>query len=680
MKISRSVLILLVSTILSCTAAVGAEEVGKMTTEFSAILRQGDVRELRRALDEGAPVNGRDSHGNTPLIQATLYGDPACMRLLLERGAEANVANTAGATALMRAAGDLEKVKLLVARGADVNARSGLGNTALMLAARNRNGHSTVEFLMAHGASATVTNEFGGDALMAAAASGDVATARLLIKNGANVNGQPAQSEPGFLFGGGRTALAWASYRGDLAMMKVLIGAGADVNAECMLGTPLSSAAWGDRTEAAQLLIERGAQVNHAGMRHEFTALHWAASSEEGNVDLMKLLLKHGANPNASGGDQVDAFMDVSQTPLMLARRRGETAAVAALLAAGATNGTPDRARSLTPPIRTLGEKIDAVPVRAAIAQAVPLLQYTAIESKKEFVSHVSRQDCVSCHQQMLPMAAIGMAKKQAVPIDVEAERELIKMVGAGELKNVEPDWQPLFHPDPVGTKGYALLAYAAEDLPADEYTDSAVHHLAAIQGKEGQWYNNLPRPPIQTGDIGATALAVHALQRYPIPSRKAEFANRVEQARRWLWAAKAQNNEGQIYQILGLAWGGESSRKLQPFAKTLVAAQRTDGGWAQLPGMRSDAYATAQALYALRVGAGLKRSDPAIERGYRFLLTTQLEDGTWHVARRAFPFQPTMKSGFPHGRDSWISAAATSWAVMALSLEDTSPSIALKK
>jgi hypothetical protein len=36
-------------------------------------------------------------------------------------------------------------------------------------------------------------------------------------------------------------------------------------------------------------------------------------------------------------------------------------------------------------------------------------------------------------------------------------------------------------------------------------------------------------------------------------------------------------------------------------------------------------------------------------------------------VARRAFPFQPTMKSGFPHHRDSWISAAATSWAVLAL-------------
>jgi hypothetical protein len=48
-------------------------------------------------------------------------------------------------------------------------------------------------------------------------------------------------------------------------------------------------------------------------------------------------------------------------------------------------------------------------------------------------------------------------------------------------------------------------------------------------------------------------------------------------------------------------------------------------------------------------------------------LLESQEDDGTWHVRRRAFPFQPTMKSGFAHHRDSWISAAATSWAVMAM-------------
>jgi hypothetical protein len=60
--------------------------------------------------------------------------------------------------------------------------------------------------------------------------------------------------------------------------------------------------------------------------------------------------------------------------------------------------------------------------------------------------------------------------------------------------------------------------------------------------------------------------------------------------------------------------------------------------------------------------------SHPAVSRGIDFLLRTQLADGTWYVHTRSHPFQPPMESGFPHGKDSWISSAATSWAVMALS------------
>jgi hypothetical protein len=50
-------------------------------------------------------------------------------------------------------------------------------------------------------------------------------------------------------------------------------------------------------------------------------------------------------------------------------------------------------------------------------------------------------------------------------------------------------------------------------------------------------------------------------------------------------------------------------------------------------------------------------------------LLRTQFTDGSWLVRTRAFPFQPLKDSGFPHGRNQWISAAGTSWAAMALSL-----------
>jgi hypothetical protein len=241
-------------------------------------------------------------------------------------------------------------------------------------------------------------------------------------------------------------------------------------------------------------------------------------------------------------------------------------------------------------------------------------------------------------------------------------------------------DWQPLFHPEAVHTKGYQAFAFANEALPADADTDAWVFHLAAIQGVDGQWHNNLPRPPIQTSDIGATALAIHALQKYPLPGRQPELAKQVNRARQWLWKVKPANTEESIYQLLGLAWAGESPRKLQSLAKVLIAEQRNDGGWAQLPGLKSDAYATGQAVYALRAGAGLDRVNPSVDRGLRFLVQNQLDDGTWYVRRRAFPFQPTMNSGFPHGRDSWISAAASSWAVMALSIPEKGMAVALQK
>jgi hypothetical protein len=81
---------------------------------------------------------------------------------------------------------------------------------------------------------------------------------------------------------------------------------------------------------------------------------------------------------------------------------------------------------------------------------------------------------------------------------------------------------------------------------------------------------------------------------------------------------------------------------------------------------MSSDAYATGQSLYALHV-AGTSSGAVAYQRGTQFLLRTQLEDGTWFVRSRAFGFQPYFDSGFPHGRDQFISAAATSWAAIAL-------------
>jgi hypothetical protein len=112
--------------------------------------------------------------------------------------------------------------------------------------------------------------------------------------------------------------------------------------------------------------------------------------------------------------------------------------------------------------------------------------------------------------------------------------------------------------------------------------------------------------------------------------------------------------------------WSRASDREIARQSQRLVKLQRAGGGWSQVPTMAPDAYATGQALYALHA-AGTAPTSPVYLKGVQYLLNTQLADGSWFVRSRAFPFQPYFDTGFPHGRDQFISAAATSWAVIAL-------------
>ena len=71
----------------------------------------------------------------------------------------------------------------------------------------------------------------------------------------------------------------------------------------------------------------------------------------------------------------------------------------------------------------------------------------------------------------------------------------------------------------------------------------------------------------------------------------------------------------------------------------------------------------------ALHQAGRLATDDPAYRRGVAFLLRTQEADGTWFVASRSKPFQLYFESGFPYGKDQFISMSASSWAVTALCL-----------
>jgi len=186
-------------------------------------------------------------------------------------------------------------------------------------------------------------------------------------------------------------------------------------------------------------------------------------------------------------------------------------------------------------------------------------------------------------------------------------------------------------------------------------------------QAPDGHWPVTAIRPPIESNDIEVTAVSMRALQVFAPPSRRAELAKAVDRARVWLTDARATATEERAFRLLGLWWAGTSKEILERAARDLLAIQRADGGWAQLDTMGSDAYATGEALYALRESRASAPSDRAYRKGLEFLLRTQIEDGSWLVETRAVPIQAYFESGFPYGINQWISAAATGWASAAL-------------
>jgi len=129
---------------------------------------------LRQA-DEGA-AQGRAELGRSTVADASMAGDRAAVKTLLQQGNDVNAAQGDGMTALHWAAmkNDAELAQMLVYAGANVKATTRLGgNTPLIIATRNGNA-PVVEVLLKAGADVKGATTTGTTPLMLAAASGSV--------------------------------------------------------------------------------------------------------------------------------------------------------------------------------------------------------------------------------------------------------------------------------------------------------------------------------------------------------------------------------------------------------------------------------------------------------------------------------------------------------------------------
>lgn len=620
----------------------------RQTVNLLTAIDGGDLAAVRSVLQKDRRlINNRDAGGASPLMHAVLNAAPDCVKLLLRAGADPNLRNYDGATALIWAADSLDNTKLLLAAGADVNARTSHGGTALLAASLAYGSGQIVAELLKHGAVVNATDPDGWTPLIRAAASGDTDTlAQLIPRNDLNAAAIGLN---------GMTAAMWY---GNLESVRLLLSKGAAVDGRDGAGfTPLSVAALWAREKIAALLLESGAAVNLPVTDTQFmrrtagTPLMLASYAEARDIRTVQLLLAHGAD--------VHFTTQEGESAATRAAVKGRSPILAELLAAGAAQ-----------------PQVAAVPVLSTEVDGPLPDSHTAVERglallQRGDAAFFSVTGCKSCHNQSLPAMALGLAEERGFRYDREAARKQAAIVAEAMHSQRERVLQMMDDEGPPESGSYALAGLAAGGYPADATTAAFVRNIAARQLSGGNWQPLSARPPLECSDVSTTALAIHALRLYGAGRRAPDYERRIAQARRWLIGIKPRYTDESAFQILGLRWSGLDTGAVRPLAAALMNEQRPDGGWGQLPTLASDSFATGQVLYALNQGAGLSTADPIYQRGVKFLRETQRADGSWLVASHVIPIQPPFDAKFPYGADQFISAAGTSWAAMALMLTE---------
>jgi len=326
------------------------------TTALHWAVHSNDLETTELLIRAGANVKAENRYGVAPLSEAANYGTAALVEALLKAGADANTLTTEkGETVLMTAAraGNTQAVKVLLDHGANANAKETFrGQTGLMWAAAE-NHPDVVKLLLAHGADPKIrSNERnttppkltsgtpmapisrgGLTALVFAARQGSLEAGKALVEAGADINQGDAD---------GNTPLLIAILNNHDDLAQVLIDKGADVNAANKDGrTALFTAVdqhdvdWSDRPfvketdklsslDIIKSLVEHKANVNaqltatsiikkatqdNADRTLSVGATAFMRAARSGDVEVMKYLLDHGADPKLANKDGVTALM-----------------------------------------------------------------------------------------------------------------------------------------------------------------------------------------------------------------------------------------------------------------------------------------------------------------------------------------------------------------------------------
>ncbi|XP_064366066.1 ankyrin repeat and EF-hand domain-containing protein 1 [Dromaius novaehollandiae] len=138
------------------------DEPRKMYMNINYLVRAGDILSLKKAFEEGVPIDVRDKYYKTPLMAACASGNIGAVKYLLEKGADVNARDNFMWTPLHHAchAGQLDIAELIVKAGGAVDALA-IGNSTPLMRAIEICRLDIVQFLIDAGADVQMTNRNG---------------------------------------------------------------------------------------------------------------------------------------------------------------------------------------------------------------------------------------------------------------------------------------------------------------------------------------------------------------------------------------------------------------------------------------------------------------------------------------------------------------------------------------
>ncbi len=305
-----------------------------------------------------------------------------------------------------------------------------------------------------------------------------------------------------------------------------------------------------------------------------------------------------------------------------------------------------------------------------AAEKSIALLQAAAAGS-------VQQRTCFTCHSQAHPVLAIVEAKRRGLGVDDDNLARQLNHTAEHLTRGRQDYLEGRGQGGKADTAGYALWTLRSGNVNDAEITDPVVGWLLSQQRKEGNWKRSSDRPPSEASEFATTYVALKGVidfgQVVGAESAESEPPSRTDspasRTREWLVVTTATDTEDRVFRLLSLRLVNALDEHVTAAAQQLRDGQRDDGGWAQTDDMESDAYATGTAMFALQHTQQIATDTPAYQKGLRYLIESQQTDGSWHVRSRSRPFQAYYETGFPHGKDQFISTSATAWATLAILL-----------